>query len=143
MKNFQLKKFCLTKYLFKAQHIHVKSWFIHIWSIEQEYKYLFPHFKTCPVILENARNRKQNNFNIDVRVSNPITYHIYFIKKRTLRVNCQKCSNNKTNTKTLIVLITLIVSIHINIHIWYGFFVLWQINLCGLFNVKTILVEEQ
>ena len=26
--------------------------------------------------------------------------------------------------------------------IWLGFFVQWYINLCGLFNVKTILVEH-
>ena len=26
---------------------------------------------------------------------------------------------------------------------WLGFFVQWHINLCGLFNDKAILVEEQ
>ena len=26
---------------------------------------------------------------------------------------------------------------------WCGFFVLWHINLCGLFNVKAILIEKQ
>ena len=26
---------------------------------------------------------------------------------------------------------------------WFGFFVLWHINLCRLFNAKAILLEEQ
>ena len=26
---------------------------------------------------------------------------------------------------------------------WFGFFVKWHTNLCGLFNDKAILVEEQ
>ena len=31
----------------------------------------------------------------------------------------------------------------INFHVWFGFFVLWHVNLRGLFNAKSILVEEQ
>ena len=27
--------------------------------------------------------------------------------------------------------------------VWSGFFVLWHINLCRLFDVKAILLEEQ
>ena len=26
---------------------------------------------------------------------------------------------------------------------WFGFFVLWHINLCRLFNANSILLEEQ
>ena len=27
--------------------------------------------------------------------------------------------------------------------LWCGFFVYWYINICGLFNAKSILVDEQ
>ena len=27
--------------------------------------------------------------------------------------------------------------------VWFGFFTLWHINLCGLSNAKDVLVEEQ
>ena len=27
--------------------------------------------------------------------------------------------------------------------VWFVFFVYWHINICGLFNAKAILVEEQ
>ena len=26
---------------------------------------------------------------------------------------------------------------------WFNFFIQWHINLCGLFNAKNVLVEEQ
>ena len=30
----------------------------------------------------------------------------------------------------------------LNWEVWYGFFVKWHINLCGLFNTKAVFVEE-
>ena len=35
-----------------------------------------------------------------------------------------------------------ICSIHYIYTIWFGFFIQWYINPCGLFNAKAILVEE-
>ena len=38
--------------------------------------------------------------------------------------------------------VCVVIYIYIYIYIWFGFFVLWHINLHGLFNAKAILVEE-